>query len=144
MAVSSVYFTISTTSFSSRSTAHRSCKTAVLPRLSWGSRLRLLVDHSSRHLHPLAPYKEPMLRIQTYHLAVIGLEIEGEQYIPYHQLGCSIIRAGLRVGDHLRVGQWTFPGEECRASALGKLVCIPLFRNRQCTTPPVRIVFGKK
>ena len=47
------------------------------------------------------------------------------EYIPYHQLGCSIIRAGLRVGDHLRVGQWTFPGEESRPSSLWKLVCIP-------------------
>ena len=48
----------STTLLSFRSTVHRSCKTLVPPRLSWGSRPRLLVSHWSRHPLPLAPFRD--------------------------------------------------------------------------------------
>ena len=48
----------STTHLNSQSTLHRSCKTLVPPRLSWGSRPRLLVSHWSRHPLPLAPFRD--------------------------------------------------------------------------------------
>ena len=50
-----------------------------------------------------------------------------DKHVAYHQLWCSIIRTGLWVGDHLRVGHGASPGKEGGTSALWKWFCTPLF-----------------
>ena len=47
----------------------------------------------------------------------------------YHQLRCSVIWTGLRVGDHLRVGHGASPGYECFSSALWKCFCFQCFQS---------------